>query len=66
MKQYGMFRAESGGIMLQHPDCPDALADGNCLAQALKMMTKVETAMGLDHLVDQFRFDALRELGEEG
>ncbi|MCP4256752.1 MAG: hypothetical protein GY774_04395 [Planctomycetes bacterium] len=53
MRKYSQFLSEGGGIMLQHPDNPDALADGNTLKQALKTMHQIENNMGLEHLADQ-------------
>lgn len=61
MKQYSMFRSDGGGIMLQHPDCPDALSDGMNVTQALKRMWMVEKELGIEHLQDQLLPMALIE-----
>jgi len=53
MKQYRLFRSADGGALLQHPDCPDAIADGNDISEALRIMRLIETAKGLEHLADQ-------------
>ena len=53
IKQYRLFRSADGGVMIQHPDNADAMADGATLARALNIMREIETAKGLDHLTDQ-------------
>jgi len=55
VKEYSMFRSFEGGILLQHCDDPDALADGVDLTEALKVMRLVEKAKGLEHIADQLK-----------
>ena len=50
-----MFRSFEGGILLQHCDDPDALADGADLTEALKVMRLIEKAKGLEHIADQLK-----------
>lgn len=63
MKQYRMFRGLSGdnSTMLQSPDNPDALAEGETLSEALKFMRIIEKNMGLEPLLDQAANEALIE-----
>jgi len=55
MKQYRMFRSDNGGVLLQHPDNPDALADGDTISQALKVMRILEKRNKLEHIQDQLK-----------
>lgn len=50
MKPYRMFRSENGGVMLQHPEDNDALADGKTLKEALRRMSWIENVRGLKSL----------------
>ena len=61
MKKYRLFRSADGGILIQHPDCADAMADGFNLSEALKIMRILETNRGLDHLPDQLKTSAIIE-----
>lgn len=55
MKKYSMFRSFEGGILLQHCDDPDALADGADLTEALRRMRVIESNKGLEYIQDQLK-----------
>ena len=59
MNPYRLFRSADGGTLIQHPDCPDAITDGNTLSEALDRMRAVETIKGLDHIADQLKTELM-------
>lgn len=53
MKKYLLFRSADGGVLIQHPDDNDAMADGDDLVEALTRMHDIEKLRGLEHIQNQ-------------